>query len=146
MSTTKPTFRQAALASDRAIVDGAFLGTGAAPGAAPTLVTDGFDCRDLTRVAVAVSADQASSAGLSAVVTPWYWMPVDADPAGAGETYARHKGSPMSVPLDYAGSVGQILRRSQQRTRRGFRRVLPGCGLLGLLGAGNGRGRRTQLR
>ena len=128
MSTTKPTFRQAALASDRAIVDGAFLGTGAAPGAAPTLVTDGFDCRDLTRVAVAVSADQASSAGLSAVVTPWYWMPVDADPAGAGETYAWHKGSPMSVPLDYAGSVGQIVRIDCEFAERLYLQVVPEVG------------------
>ncbi len=118
-------FRQEAEATARAIVDVAFVGTGAAPGAAPTAVTDGFGCRDLVRVDVAVSADQASSVGLEAVITPWFWIPVDADPAGGAETYAWHKGSPMTVPLDYSGDAGQVVRIDCEFADRMYLQVVP---------------------
>jgi len=47
--------------------------TGIAPVAAPTLITQGVDCRDLSSVIARVTADQATGLNCKLEIIPWLW-------------------------------------------------------------------------
>ena len=102
-------FNDNVLPALRALTDLDVRVTGAAPGAAPTLVTDGDTCLNLERIVAVVYADAATSAGLTAEVIPWFWASVNEDPAGGAATSAWVRGTPILVPLDAAGDTGQVV-------------------------------------
>lgn len=104
--------------------------TGAAPSAAPALITDGGDCREQSTVGYLVYNSVAGAAGTCSLV-PWYWIPVQQDPAGGVATYAWIRGAPISAPMTATGEVSKIIDVDVTLAERLYVQLVPTAAGLG---------------
>lgn len=80
--------------------------TGIAPVAAPTLVTDGVDCRDLSSAIVRVTADQTTGLNCKLEIVPWLWGQTRTGTGGVAATGWTPM-SPIQVDCLVSQPLGQ---------------------------------------